>query len=172
MTSKHSTNQNGTVGKICNKCKTWYPLEEFIRNKNNGDGLDYWCKHCKKEYYENNKKIILKRGAEYRQTEKGKQVSIKSQAKYRKSKKGKLQIHKLISEKQKILDNIKMQSGCVLCGFCKYPESLDFHHINPEDKKYYIDLHSMSKDDVIEEIQKCMILCKNCHAHITKISMN
>jgi len=40
--------------KKCAKCKTWYPITEFHKNKNTKDGLQSYCKNCKsyskKEY--------------------------------------------------------------------------------------------------------------------------
>jgi hypothetical protein len=55
----------------------------------------------------------------------------------------------------------------------KCPEStkecLDFHHIDPKTKKGQVtkllrDYRSMKK--VLEEIEKCVILCANCHRKI------
>lgn len=44
----------------------------------------------------------------------------------------------------------------------------DFHHRNPEDKKYSIGILCKNKsilsfDDIKEEIDKCDLLCANCH---------
>ena len=34
--------------------------------------------------------------------------------------------------------NYKIQKGCELCGFNKWPEALDFDHKNPKDKRFNI----------------------------------
>ena len=68
-----------------------------------------------------------------------------------------------------VLNSIKQGMGCVLCGFNKYPESLDFHHVIPKDKKYHVTSARITKKDFFNEMQKCMCLCANCHRHITKI---
>ncbi len=66
----------------------------------------------------------------------------------------------------KIFEEYKLSIGCALCGYRKCPACLDFHHVT--DKKFRIDasrFYSMS-DTVIDEIQKCILLCKNCHYEI------
>lgn len=62
-------------------------------------------------------------------------------------------------------DNIK-NSSC--CSWCKesHPATLEFHHINPEDKLYNIStmVHKgMNLTDIFNEAAKCEILCANCH---------
>lgn len=68
MTSKHSTNMKGVVGKICSKCRYWHPLDGFYICESIRDGLCYSCKYCYKEYAH---------------SEKGKLTQIKRQAKRR-----------------------------------------------------------------------------------------
>jgi hypothetical protein len=36
--------------KVCSKCHIEKPLTEFGKNKNNKDGMQNWCKKCKREY--------------------------------------------------------------------------------------------------------------------------
>jgi len=66
--------------------------------------------------------------------------------------------------KEKLLE-IKGQSRCILCGYDKAC-SLEFHHAR--DKKFDISTYIFNRLDipwesVLEEINKCKILCKNCH---------
>jgi thiol-disulfide isomerase/thioredoxin len=55
--------------KICTKCKIEKTIENFTKDKDEKDGLDIWCKHCKKEhkkiYYQNNKELISKKIKQY-----------------------------------------------------------------------------------------------------------
>lgn len=37
--------------KKCNGCNKNLPLKDFNKNKNNKDGLSYYCKICTKKYY-------------------------------------------------------------------------------------------------------------------------
>jgi hypothetical protein len=62
------------------------------------------------------------------------------------------------------LKQYKLTLSCELCGE-NHPACLDFHHINPQEKKFtigrqerYITLRSLQA-----EIAKCRVLCSNCH---------
>ena len=58
-----------------------------------------------------------------------------------------------------------MGGKCLLCGFNQFPEALEFHHINPQEKEFQLSGSALSRSLVsqIAEIQKCTILCANCH---------
>ena len=50
--------------KKCSKCKTLYPssTDFFYKRRSSGDGLDSWCKNCKKNYdYKRNEVIRLEK---------------------------------------------------------------------------------------------------------------
>jgi len=113
----------------------------------------------------------------YRQSDKGKATAKK----YRQSKKGKLMFQKAnrkwyfknkkkhaqirIKNHQKnktILHEIKI-NGCAICGYNKCDAALDFHHVNPEDKKFEIIADSITNKNFIAELNKCILLCANCH---------
>jgi hypothetical protein len=54
---------------------------------------------------------------------------------------------------------------CVRCGYDKHPAALQFHHTNPEEKSAnWGKLKSKSWKKITEEIDKCILLCANCHA--------
>ena len=61
-------------------------------------------------------------------------------------------------------------SECIKCGYNKCPAVLSFHHRNPDEKDFWIGglnerLNSIDElNDIIKnEIDKCDILCSNCH---------
>lgn len=65
-----------------------------------------------------------------------------------------------------VLD-LKKNSSCIDCGFLgiEYPSVLDFDHVNST-KKFNISEfgnHTNSFKQVKQEIQKCEIVCANCH---------
>lgn len=49
---------NGITYKRCSKCKEWKPITEFCKHKSHKDGLQDYCKDCKKDWYENNKEHV------------------------------------------------------------------------------------------------------------------
>ncbi len=58
---------------------------------------------------------------------------------------------------------------CEICGYKKYPEILVFHHREPSNKKDGVNrlMKTLKPIKVIqEEIDKCMILCANCHREV------
>lgn len=62
-------------------------------------------------------------------------------------------------------------SCCSICGYSKCLAALQFHHLNPKNKKFGINeaLKSnikVSKEEILEEIKKCILLCANCHFEI------
>lgn len=63
-----------------------------------------------------------------------------------------------------ILSNLKM-TECQACGYSRCFAALDFHHINPKEKRYepgYL-LNLFPTEERISEFKKCIALCANCH---------
>ena len=55
--------------------------------------------------------------------------------------------------------------GCTSCGFNSHPAALQFHHLDPESKDVnWTRLRLRSWDKIIHELDKCILLCANCHA--------
>jgi hypothetical protein len=63
--------------------------------------------------------------------------------------------------------SIKSQ-GCNICGYSKCFEALVFHHRNPNNKLSEISKLKQyrSVEKVKREIDKCLLVCSNCHAEI------
>ena len=65
---------------------------------------------------------------------------------------------------------VKYKGGkCEQCGYDKCIGALHFHHRNPQEKDFNISQinlsdNNFSMDVVISEIDKCDLLCANCHA--------
>lgn len=53
---------------------------------------------------------------------------------------------------------------CEKCGYNNYIGALQFHHINPKEKDFNISRTNKSFDNIKTELDKCMLLCANCHA--------
>jgi 5-methylcytosine-specific restriction endonuclease McrA len=54
---------------------------------------------------------------------------------------------------------------CTKCGYCKNYAALHFHHLS--DKKLSLDsriIGNSSIKRIREELEKCTLLCANCHA--------
>ena len=57
---------------------------------------------------------------------------------------------------------------CICCGYDKTNNALDFHHLNPSEKDFSISSARFTTFDnrVINELNKCALVCRNCHAEI------
>lgn len=71
--------------------------------------------------------------------------------------------HRLIKKKA-----IEYLGGkCTKCGYMKCFMALDFHHLNPDDKDFSISANYNRKwESLVEELNKCVLLCSNCHREI------
>ena len=59
---------------------------------------------------------------------------------------------------------IKMEMGCIDCGYKEHPAALDFDHISG-DKSEAVGtmLRGLGWKRIEEEIAKCVVRCSNCH---------
>jgi len=70
--------------------------------------------------------------------------------------------------KEKLLD-MKGQKQCSECGYDKSSFALEFHHVDEENKKFGIargyreDRWKMPLEKIIIEMDKCIVICRNCH---------
>lgn len=77
------------------------------------------------------------------------------------------------------VDFIKMNNGCIECGYKEDSKALLFDHINPIEKNFEISdmLNKYRKTSIknrphifaitVEEMKKCQVMCCNCHAKKT-----
>ncbi len=58
-----------------------------------------------------------------------------------------------------------MGGKCIRCGYNKYIEVLEFHHKDPKQKLFRIGQRGLTRswERVKREIEKCDLLCANCH---------
>lgn len=70
---------------------------------------------------------------------------------------------------REFIKNYKKDKKCGICGYNKYPEILDFHHKNKEEKDIGVNIlmKTLKNLDLIkEEIKKCILICPNCHREL------
>lgn len=109
-----------------------------------GQQKKFCCKQCKMEYYKKERD--------------GK--SYNSEYSQKKDAHGYYLKYKLI---------LARGGKCERCGYDKNIAALQFHHINPEDKSFTLDARTIerkSDEEVIEEFNKCQLLCANCHMEL------
>jgi transcription elongation factor Elf1 len=85
---------------------------------------------------------------------------------YEKNKK--LQLERNNSRKKDIKKKLREYKATLSCEICgeNHPSCIDFHHRNPSNKKVAIYEATQKKwgwNKIMEEINKCQVLCSNCH---------
>jgi hypothetical protein len=127
--------------KVCKKCNIEKELSKFSKRAKCNDGYNIYCKECG---YTWNRKSYYK--------------TSKSRNKYLIDRR-----RRLAQERNELIKSMGLK--CKVCGF-NHPASLDFHHRNPEDKLKDISVlkwSGCSNETFIKEIEKCDVLCSNCH---------
>ena len=126
--------------KKCPKCDDYKPTTEFAKNSSKPDGLQSQCRACKKindaRHYAANKLSQLERNKKNREL--------------------------CFSE----ISEYKSKHGCKNCGE-KTSCCLDFHHPNDNKDGDVSDLANAGcRNKMWVEIEKCIIVCANCHRKI------
>lgn len=97
--------------------------------------------------------------------------------KYTKNKYNKLTIdelklrnyNKVKTHRQRLKEKSIVYKGgsCEKCGYDRCNSALEFHHINPKEKDFGIGAYSvLSWDKIKKELDKCIMVCANCHREI------
>lgn len=126
--------------KQCCRCREHKPVDQFSKNKRTPDGLQRHCKTCQRDsnatYYTENKDKFIEHGRRNR---------------------------RMLTDE---VNAYKTSCGCKYCPEDRF-WCLDFHHPNP-DKEFTVSqvISRVSKAKIFEEIAKCEVVCRNCHADI------
>ena len=138
------------IEKKCPRCGVVKSSTEFGVNRTRKDGLAGYCKDCSREMYKGYKNTYFERHPDAHRNayHKRRDQALKNSKNYRNS-------------RLELLWSLK--SPCVKCGE-ERKCSIDFHHIDPTDKKVTLSSPSIGKSVILEEVKKCVCLCKNCHS--------
>jgi hypothetical protein len=129
--------------KKCSICQHEKDASEFNKNRKRKDGLQTMCKECSR-----------KRSRQYYSENKEKHGEVV-----------KLSKTERVTRNQQFVYGYKLAHPCP-CGQ-RHPAALDFHHLDRITKKYTISSmvgDGYSIEAIENEIAKCAVMCKNCHA--------
>lgn len=130
---------------LCSKCQEDKPSTEFHKQR---DGHFPWCKVCRKLYDRKYHRKTWDSGVRKEQVELRRQRN------------------------REFIWNYLLDKVCEDCGEAD-PIVLQFDH--QRDKKYNISEMSgmtLSTDKILEEMEKCEIVCANCHVRRTAKQFN
>lgn len=134
-------------------------------NRNGKSGLTKYNEDRKNKLSvkEENSKIIIRECPTHGSTE----FALRYDGKYRCKK---CSAESVTKRRQKTKEELVNYKGgkCEICGYDKCIAALEFHHINPEEKEFGIGRSGVTRSLKIlkKEIDKCMLLCSNCHKEI------
>ena len=72
--------------------------------------------------------------------------------------------------RKKLRDMAREYKGgkCMICGYDKCQRALSFHHLDPKKKSFGISEKGLTRswDKIKEELDKCILICSNCHMEV------
>ena len=117
-----------------------------------------------RERYKANKERQLEYDREYRKAHR-EQILARSQEYHRKCRAEHPEISKEERRNKEFIIQQKVGKVCVKCCKETNPAKLLFHHIDPTTKLFQLsDYSSRSIQALTDEIAKCELVCRKCHA--------
>ena len=140
------------IGKICREYK-------LIMNRKFSEISNY-TKSKIKETYEEVKST--RKVAELLNVSRDSVMNVVSQKRKNQLVKGVVEWRKRVK-----LKLVEYKGGkCEKCDYSKCVDALEFHHIDPNEKDFTIGGKSWSFDRLKNEVDKCILVCSNCHKEI------
>lgn len=77
-----------------------------------------------------------------------------------------IEYNKIREQKLKISFVLYKGGKCSKCGYSKNISALEFHHLDSEQKEVNIAHTSKTLEKIKPELDKCILVCSNCHREI------
>ena len=146
----------------CSTCKTFLPVDIFAKYKKGHYGLKAQCSNCQKRDYRSISQVVNERRREnYKQN----RDDVLAYNKEHRNP-AKLKVYNKSRNVQLKQRFVELAGG--VCQRCKYQEflsGLEFHHVDPlgKDATPRNVIYSGDYERAYVEIDKCALLCRNCH---------
>jgi hypothetical protein len=79
-------------------------------------------------------------------------------------------VESVVRRRRRVKELLADEAGgrCLLCGYGRYLGALQFHHVDPAQKRLGLSRAgvSLSLETLRSEAAKCVLLCSNCHAEV------
>jgi hypothetical protein len=83
---------------------------------------------------------------------------------------GRCQSEAVARRRRKVKRILVEEAGgkCVVCGYARCLAALEFHHLDPGEKRYTLSHRGVTRSLAKARTQasKCALLCANCHAEV------
>ena len=79
-------------------------------------------------------------------------------------------VERVMRRRRKLKELLVAEAGgrCSMCGYDRHVRALEFHHVDPETKRFQISWNGVTQslETLRREASKCVLLCSNCHAEV------
>ncbi len=80
-------------------------------------------------------------------------------------------LKKAVAKRRRKLRAMALEYGggkCSICGYKKCVRALTFHHLDPKKKDFGLSANGITRSwkKTKKELDKCVLLCMNCHMEI------
>jgi 5-methylcytosine-specific restriction endonuclease McrA len=80
-------------------------------------------------------------------------------------------LKKAVSARRKKLRDMALEYAggkCKICGYSRCKRALSFHHRNPKKKDFGLSMKGITRswEKTKKELDKCILLCANCHMEV------
>ena len=150
--------------KKCLRCGVEKDESEFYKDKKQNDGLKIYCKECVRKWNSENKERLNAQKRRY--AIEHSDVVKQSQKNYRQTHKNKVNEYQALKQTERREWVRSFKTPCVKCGENRF-YVIDYHHIDYTEKNFALGTFSKgwhTKEELLQEIAKCVCLCRNCHA--------
>jgi len=65
--------------------------------------------------------------------------------------------------KRDLINSVKLQRGCIVCGYNEHAAALDFNHVRGKKLFNVSQDPKVAVQKLLDEIAKCDVICANCH---------
>jgi hypothetical protein len=152
---------------ICKKCNKIFPNKIIINGKQRKLNNRKYCFDCS-SFGKYNSKTILKEleGNSLICMDCGKTYFLNRSFGHRRNKCGSCRTYEQ-RQKRKKMSVDYLEGKCVKCGYNKCLAALSFHHRDENEKEFGLSGNlALSWIKVKKELDKCKLLCANCHAEL------
>lgn len=73
------------------------------------------------------------------------------------------------SRRSEVINLAFKNASCILCGYDRCSNAIEFHHVYPETKKHNpgdMLKKNFNESRILDELKKCVPLCANCHREL------
>lgn len=156
---------------ICKKCQTKFPNRIKIEGKTHNIGNRKYCFSCSPI---GNKSFCgpePKDGIRHPRDQKSSRCCYTcSKVFISKSRNHECSVCRCRKRRMQLKNEFRTRLGnkCLLCGYNKCQDALDFHHLDPSTKKFTLSSNYsvVSRKELEEEFKKCILICSNCHREL------